>query len=208
MRAVPLSFLVLVLVLMAVARVAAAVERIDVADGVDFGGGEGGDEAFKKRFLKLWTDGGGGDEEDHLRWYGDDDDDYGDIYDDKKVEEMVKEEEEEEGEDGIMLGATRCPNLNKKKKKKRNVVKVDSYGAVGDGCADDTEVCSFLNSRSCQRRDMIRTYLPTLHGVTIRAAILSSRCMGMGRNRPARNCRGVSCRSISPLTLVCCNLFL
>uniref|UniRef100_M8AXF3 Polygalacturonase n=1 Tax=Aegilops tauschii TaxID=37682 RepID=M8AXF3_AEGTA len=139
MRAVPLSFLVLVLVLMAVARVAAAVERIDVADGVNFGGGEGGDEAFKKRFLKLWTDGGGGDEEDHLRWYGDDDDDYGDIYDDKKVEEMVKEEEEE-GEDGIMLGATRCPNPNKKKKKKRNVVKVDSYGAVGDGCADDTEV--------------------------------------------------------------------
>lgn len=146
--AVPLSFLVLVSVLMAVPRVATA-ERTDVADAVVFDGGEGEDEAFEKRFLKLWTDGGGGDEEDHLRWYGDDHDDYGDIYDDEKVEEMVVEErEEEEEEDGIMLGATRCPHPNKKKKKKRHVVKVDSFGAVGDGCADDTEVCSSL-LRTC-----------------------------------------------------------
>jgi galacturan 1,4-alpha-galacturonidase len=133
-----LLFVALVLVFMTEARVAAA----EGSDGVD----AGEDEAFEKRFLKLWTDGGGGDEEDHLRWYGHDDDDYGDIYDDEKVEEMVEEEEEEEeGEDGIMLGATRCPHANKKKKKKRNVVKVDSFGAVGDGCADDTEVCMLLS---------------------------------------------------------------
>ncbi|VAI54617.1 unnamed protein product [Triticum turgidum subsp. durum] len=153
MRAVPLFLVLLVLVFMAVARVAAA-EGSDVAEGVDVGGGEGEDKAFEKRFLKLWTDGGGGDGEDHLRCYGDDEDDYGDIYDDEKVKEMT--EEEEEGEDGIMLGATRCPNPNKKKKKKkRNVVKVDSFGAVGDGCADDTEAFAKAWEKACSLKDAV-----------------------------------------------------
>lgn len=148
--AVPLPILVLlVLVLMAMA----AAERADDADGVDVGGGEGEDEAFERRFLKLWTDGGGGDEEDHLRWYGDDDDDrdYGDTYDDQEVEEA---EEEEEEEDDIMLGATRCPRP-KKKKKKRNVVKVDSFGAVGDGCADDTEAFAKAWEKACSLKDAV-----------------------------------------------------
>jgi hypothetical protein len=117
MRTAPL-FLVLVFLFMAVA----AEERSD-AGNVDVGGG-GEEEAFDKRFLKLWTDGGGGDEEDHLRWYGDDDE-----YDD--------DEEEEDG-DTVMLGGARCPRPTKKKK--RNVVRVDDFGAAGDGCADDTEV--------------------------------------------------------------------
>jgi hypothetical protein len=117
-------FLLLVFTFMAVAR---AVEERSDAGNVNVGRG-GEEEAFDKRFLKLWTDGGGGDEEDHLRWYGNDDE-----YD--QDEEVV----ENDG-DTIMLGGAKCPEPTKKKKKKRNVVRVDDFGAAGNGCTDDTEV--------------------------------------------------------------------
>lgn len=133
MRTAPL-FLVLVFLFMAVA----AEERSD-AGNVDVGGG-GEEEAFDKRFLKLWTDGGGGDEEDHLRWYGDDDE-----YDD--------DDEEEEDGDTVMLGGARCPRPTKKKK--RNVVRVDDFGAAGDGCGDDTEAFAKAWEKACSLKDAV-----------------------------------------------------
>ncbi|XP_062218095.1 probable polygalacturonase At1g80170 [Phragmites australis] len=108
-------FLVLVMVFV-------AVERTAVGDVDGGGGGGGGGGEDREWFLKLWTDGGGEAEEDHLKWEEDDDDD------------------NDDEEDHIMMlgtGIGRPPTG-------RNVVNVDSFGAVGDGNADDTE--AFLNA--------------------------------------------------------------
>lgn len=122
-------------VVLAFMFLAGAAERSDL-DDVDVAG-VGEDEAFDKRFLKLWTDGGGGHEEDHLRWYGD-----GDEYDD---------DHEDDG-DTILLGGARCPRPTKKK---RNIVRVDDFGAVGDGCADDTEAFAKAWEKACSLKDAV-----------------------------------------------------
>ncbi|KAF8677134.1 hypothetical protein HU200_046601 [Digitaria exilis] len=109
-------FVVLVLFMAMMARVA-----------VGSGGGEDGE-----RLLRLWTYGGGEADDDHqedvFKW---DDEDDG--------EEEDEEEEEEEGH--IMMwgkkGTGRPPAC-------RNVVNVDTFGAAGDGDADDTE--AFANA--------------------------------------------------------------
>ncbi|XP_040376730.1 probable polygalacturonase At1g80170 isoform X1 [Oryza brachyantha] len=116
-RARSMLFLALVLMAMAVAKT--------VSGGDDVGaGGEEGDHDHEQ-FLKLWTGGRGGDDdgEDHLSWDDDDDD----------------EEEEEAEEVTASAWAAKCrPPMGK------NVVNVDSFGAAGDGCSDDTE--AFLNA--------------------------------------------------------------
>lgn len=128
----------LLLVLMVMA--AAAERSSDVVGVVGAGGGE--DEAAavdedEERFLKPWKEraGDGDEEEDHLmEWHdGDNDDD---------------DEEEYEELDGIMLGETtaRCRAGHSKC---RNVVNVDSFGAAGDGTADDTEAFRNAWKKAC-----------------------------------------------------------
>uniref|UniRef100_A0ACD5V9L1 Uncharacterized protein n=1 Tax=Avena sativa TaxID=4498 RepID=A0ACD5V9L1_AVESA len=138
-----LMFLALVFMSMAVAARAAAEGSSDATDGV--GGTPDGDEAFEKRFLKLWTDGGGGDKEDHLRWYGDDDDEYDGDGEDQVENEGVS----------LVLGGARCPGPGKKKKRKRNVVRVDDFGAAGDGGTDDTEAFAKAWEQACSVKDAV-----------------------------------------------------
>ena len=117
-------FLVLValMVIMAMAKTASG--------GGGDGGGAGGDHDHDhEQFLKLWNGRGGADaKEDYLNWDDDDDDD-------------EQEEEEEEEAEQVMAWAAKCrPPAG------RNVVNVDSFGAAGDGCSDDTEVCARIRT--------------------------------------------------------------
>ncbi|PUZ73921.1 hypothetical protein GQ55_1G024200 [Panicum hallii var. hallii] len=114
--------LLLVLVassLLAVARAAAG------GGGVDGGGGGGAGGEDGERLLRLWTDGGG---------------EAGDLEDD--VFMWDEEEDDDEAEEGHIMvwgnGKTERPATC------RNVVNVDTFGAAGDGDADDTE--AFCNA--------------------------------------------------------------
>uniref|UniRef100_A0A0E0JV42 RING-type domain-containing protein n=1 Tax=Oryza punctata TaxID=4537 RepID=A0A0E0JV42_ORYPU len=90
------------------------------------GAGDDHDHDYDQ-FLKLWNGRAGEDaKEDYLNW--DDDDDGGD-----------DEDEDEEEAEQEMARAAKCrPPTG------RNVVNVDSFGAAGDGCSDDTK--AFLNA--------------------------------------------------------------
>ncbi|RLN09954.1 putative polygalacturonase [Panicum miliaceum] len=116
----------LLLVLVALSFLAVARAAV-AAGGIDGGGGTGGEDV--ERFLRLWTDGGGeadDQEEDALNWdEEEDDDDDGD-------------DEAEEGHIMVWGKGTERPATC------RNVVNVDTFGAAGDGDADDTE--AFCNA--------------------------------------------------------------
>ncbi|XP_052144045.1 probable polygalacturonase At1g80170 [Oryza glaberrima] len=116
-------FLVLValMVIMAMAKTASG------GGGGDDGGAGGDHDHDHEQFLKLWNGRGGEDaKEDYLNWDDDDDDD-------------EDEDEEEEEAEQVVAWAAKCrPPAG------RNVVNVDSFGAAGDGCSDDTE--AFLNA--------------------------------------------------------------
>ncbi|TKW38204.1 hypothetical protein SEVIR_1G098500v4 [Setaria viridis] len=98
-------------------------------------GGGGGEDAGES-FLRLWSDGGeeaDGQQEDVFKWDGEEDDD----------------DDEEEGR--IMMwgkGTGRPPTC-------RNVVNVDSFGAAGDGDADDTEAFSNAWKTACSLENAV-----------------------------------------------------
>ncbi|GJM90112.1 hypothetical protein PR202_ga06361 [Eleusine coracana subsp. coracana] len=118
-------FLVSVLVFLTVARSAMS----DVVDG----GGAGGEDG--ENLLRSWTDGGRDHgEDDFFNWEEEEDDD------DDDEEEDEEEEEEEDDPHIVMVGSrgTGRPPTG------RNVVNVESFGAAGDGNADDTQ--AFLNA--------------------------------------------------------------
>ena len=111
----------LLLVLLLVGLSFLAVARAAAGGGVDGGvGGAGGEDG--ERFLRLWADGGGeaDQEEDFFKWDEEEDDD----------------DEAEEGHVMAWGKGTERPATC------RNVVNVDTFGAAGDGDADDTEVSS------------------------------------------------------------------
>ncbi|CAL5060502.1 unnamed protein product [Urochloa decumbens] len=108
-----------------------AVVKTAAGDG---GGGAGSEDG--EGFLRLWSDGGGEayDKEDFFKWDEEEDDDDDD-------------DEEEELEQGhiMMWGkktGRRAPTC-------RNVVNVDSFGAAGDGDADDTEAFASAWKTAC-----------------------------------------------------------
>ena len=77
------------------------------------GGGAGGEDG--ERFLRLWTDGGG------------------------EADGQEEDDDDDEAEEGHVMAwgkGTERPATC------RNVVNVDTFGAAGDGDADDTEVSS------------------------------------------------------------------
>uniref|UniRef100_A0A0A9CYN3 endo-polygalacturonase n=1 Tax=Arundo donax TaxID=35708 RepID=A0A0A9CYN3_ARUDO len=105
--------------------VAVAVARTALGDVSDGGGGTGGED--REQFLRLWMDGGGeaDDQDGHLEW--------------------EEEENDDDDEDHIMMwgrGTGRPPTG-------RNVVNVDTFGAVGDGNADDTQAFSDAWKTAC-----------------------------------------------------------
>ncbi|CAO2044430.1 unnamed protein product [Urochloa humidicola] len=108
-----------------------AVARAAVGGGAAAGG--------ERTFLRLWTDGGGEayQEEDVFRWdeEEDDDDDDGD-------------EDDEEGESHIMMWGKK-KGTGRRPPTCRNVVNVDSFGAAGDGDADDTEAFASAWKTAC-----------------------------------------------------------
>ncbi|KAJ1277715.1 hypothetical protein BS78_04G025000 [Paspalum vaginatum] len=120
-----------VLFLVVLALVLAAAARVAVA------GGAGGEEKEEQAVLRLWSsDGGaeeGADQDDRFKWEEeeeeeeDDDDDNGDL-------------DEEEGHVMMLPGRGRTC---------RNVVNVNTFGAAGDGDADDTEAFSDAWKKAC-----------------------------------------------------------
>ncbi|TVU33543.1 hypothetical protein EJB05_25367 [Eragrostis curvula] len=118
------TMLFLVFMFVAVARPVVG----DVGGGGDGAGGEDGES-----FLRLWTDGDGDHgEEDFLKWEEEDDDD----------EEEDDDDYEEAHITGVGSGTDRPP-------KGKNVVNVDSFGAAGDGNADDTQAFQNAWKQAC-----------------------------------------------------------
>ncbi|CAL4890222.1 unnamed protein product [Urochloa decumbens] len=115
----------LFLVLVALLFVAAV--KTAAGDGGGVAGSEDGEG-----FLRLWTDGGGegDDQENFFKWDEEEDDDEDD-----------DDEDDDEEEGHIMMWGKKT---GRRPPTCRNVVNVDSFGAAGDGDADDTE--AFANA--------------------------------------------------------------
>ncbi|CAN6237021.1 unnamed protein product [Urochloa humidicola] len=98
------------------------------------GGAAGGEDG--EGFLRLWSDGGGeaGDQEDVFKWDEEEDDD-----DDE-------DEDDDDEESHIMMWGKKT---GRRPPTCRNVVNVDSFGAAGDGDADDTEAFSNAWKMAC-----------------------------------------------------------
>ncbi|WVZ78017.1 hypothetical protein U9M48_025797 [Paspalum notatum var. saurae] len=121
-----------VLFLVALALVLAAAARVAAAGG---GGGGGGEDKEEQAVLRMWSSDGGAeegadhDQDDHFKWEEEDDDD-----------DEEQEDDEEEGHITMLPGSGRTC---------RNVVNVDTFGAAGDGDADDTEAFSDAWKSAC-----------------------------------------------------------
>ncbi|CAN6271314.1 unnamed protein product [Urochloa humidicola] len=91
----------------------------------------GGGSENGEGFLRLWTDGGGeaDQEEDVFKWGEEEDDD---------------DDDEEDDEEGHIMMWGKKKGTGRRPPTCRNVVNVDSFGAAGDGDADDTE--AFANA--------------------------------------------------------------
>jgi hypothetical protein len=116
------------LLLALVVLVAAA--RTAVGDGGAGNGGGGGQATEEEQVLRLWSSAAARgreaeDEDRFFKWEWEDDED----------EDVVDEDEDDDDEDHVMAvqGRGAC----------RNVVNVDSFGAAGDGDADDTQVRAY-----------------------------------------------------------------
>ncbi|OEL20842.1 putative polygalacturonase [Dichanthelium oligosanthes] len=128
--------LLLVMVALSFVAVARAAVGGVVVDGGG-GGGAGGEDG--ERFLRLRTGGGGeaDDQEGVFKWDEEEDDD--------------DDEEDQEEEGHIMMwgkGTGHPPT-------RRNVVNVDTFGAAGDGDADDTEAFSNAWKTACSLENAV-----------------------------------------------------
>uniref|UniRef100_A0A0D9VBS5 endo-polygalacturonase n=1 Tax=Leersia perrieri TaxID=77586 RepID=A0A0D9VBS5_9ORYZ len=97
------------------------------------GEGDVGDHDHEQ-FLKLWTERDGDIGKDYLNWDGDEEEEDGD--DDEELEQ-------------VMSSAAKCRPTG------RNVVNVDSFGAAGDGCSDDTEAFLDAWKKACSLNNAV-----------------------------------------------------